>query len=120
MKNNGKYVGKQSRKINRRKFISSSAAAAAAFTIVPRSVMGGLSHTTPNEKVNLAFIGVGDQGMGNLNELMNLDDVEVVAVCDVAKIVDYSRQEFGATAGLDDALRNVEHRYSDRAKFRYF
>lgn len=47
---------------------------------------------------------------------MNLDDVEVVAVCDVAKIVDYSRQEFGGTAGLHNALRNVERRYADRAK----
>ena len=92
------------------------ARSAAAFTILPRSVLGATGNPAPSQKINLAFIGVGDQGMGNLNELMKLDDVEVVAVCDVAKIVDYGKQEFGGTAGLDDALRAVEQRNEDRAK----
>ncbi|MFC1783950.1 hypothetical protein ACFL02_10295, partial [Planctomycetota bacterium] len=40
MEINGKNVRRQDRKITRRKFISSSAAAATAYTIVPRSVLG--------------------------------------------------------------------------------
>ena len=87
MKFDGDKIRLQNRKLTRRTFMASSAAA--AFTIVSRSVHGGVTRPAPSERINLAFIGTGDQGMGNLNNLLNLEDVEVVAVCDVAKIVDY-------------------------------
>jgi predicted dehydrogenase len=69
----------KNKKISRRDFIG-GAAAAAAFTIVPRHVLGGPRHIPPSEKLNIAGIGVGGQGAGDLG---NLSSQNIVALCDV-------------------------------------
>ena len=51
---------KNSVNFTRREFLG-TVAAAAAFTIVPRSVLGGPGYTAPSDMVNLAGIGVGSQ-----------------------------------------------------------
>ena len=56
------------KKINRRDFISYTGSAM-AFTIIPRSVLGGTGYVAPSDKINLGLIGVGMQQMG---ELVNL------------------------------------------------
>ena len=94
--------------MTRREFLGSSATTAAALTVIPPSVLGRAKKPAPSERVNIAFIGTGDMGMGNLNDLIRLPDVEVVAVCDVAQVVDYSHVEFGGKAGLKVALETVE------------
>ncbi|MDZ7739777.1 MAG: Gfo/Idh/MocA family oxidoreductase [Bacteroidales bacterium] len=67
--------------ISRRSFIGKTTAAAAGLTVIPSSVVSGLGHTPPSDKLNIAGIGIG--GMGNAN-LMKLKDKEnIVAVCDV-------------------------------------
>jgi predicted dehydrogenase len=53
---------------------------AAAFTIVPRHVLGGAGHVAPSEKLNIAGVGLGDMGPGNLR---NLESENIVALCDV-------------------------------------
>ncbi|MGD8452117.1 MAG: Gfo/Idh/MocA family oxidoreductase [Phycisphaerae bacterium] len=63
----------------RREFLAAGAAAA-AFTIVPRHVLGGPQHTPPSEKLNIAGIGIG--GMGAVN-LGNVASENIVALCDV-------------------------------------
>jgi predicted dehydrogenase len=65
---------------NRRKFIKTAASAAAAFTIVPRHVLGGPGFTAPSDKVNVAAIGAGGKGRGNVNAVASQN---VVALCDV-------------------------------------
>ena len=70
-----------SSEINRRKFLA-NAAAATAFTIVPRHVLGGPQFVAPSDKITLAYIGVGTQGIRELMELLPSPDVQVVAVCD--------------------------------------
>lgn len=67
------------KRISRRDFIG-AAATAAAFTIVPRHVLGGSGNTPPSEKLNIAGIGVGGQGAGDLG---NLSSQNIVALCDV-------------------------------------
>jgi len=67
---------------SRRKFLR-GLAAGATFTIVPRIVLGGKGHVPPSEKTTLALIGMGGQGHMNLFNFLQLDDVQVVAVCDV-------------------------------------
>ena len=52
---------KKKRSISRREFIGKTAAAA-AFTIVPRYVLGGNGYTAPSDKLNMACIGVGGMG----------------------------------------------------------
>ena len=66
--------------LNRRDFIS-GAAAVAAFTIVPRRVLGGKGHTSPNEKLNIAGIGIGGMGKNNVNAVAETENI--VALCDV-------------------------------------
>ncbi|MHC4660026.1 MAG: Gfo/Idh/MocA family protein, partial [Planctomycetota bacterium] len=66
-------------RMNRRVFLLSTTAAA-AFTIVPRHVLGGPEHTPPSEKLNIAGIGVGGVGKTNLE---NLSSENIVALCDV-------------------------------------
>src|SRR4030042_5088719 len=67
-------------KITRRDFIGGAAAAMAAFTIVPRSVLGGAGNVPPSEKLNIAGIGVGGMGANNLKACENEN---IVALCDV-------------------------------------
>ena len=67
--------------ISRRSFLSRSAAASAltAFPFIQASAQGG---ATPNEKVNLACCGIGNQGGGDINSLVGSGLCNVVALCD--------------------------------------
>ncbi|MHC1767990.1 MAG: Gfo/Idh/MocA family protein [Verrucomicrobiia bacterium] len=81
--------------MNRRKFLGGAAATAAAFTIVPRHVLGGAGHVAPSEKINSCLIGCGTMGLGHLMNRVRTPDLQVVAVCDPEKdgvnYVDWSR-----------------------------
>ena len=68
--------------LTRRRFAKSAATAATAFTIVPRHVLGGVGHQAPSERVNLAAIGAGGQGGGDINQ-MAAHGANVVALVDV-------------------------------------
>src|SRR5882757_7796743 len=71
--------------VSRREFVTQSAAAAVGFSIVPRHVLGGVGFIPPSDKVNIAFIGVGAQGMRVMLHFLHEPDVQGVAVCDVNK-----------------------------------
>ena len=70
---------KQDRMMSRRDFMG-TAAAAAAFTIVPRSVLGGSGSVAPSDKLNIACIGIG--GMG-ATDVRAVETENIVALCDV-------------------------------------
>lgn len=53
-------------RINRRKFIRQGAAAAAAFTIIPRFALGGKGFIAPSDTLYIAGIGVGGKGETDL------------------------------------------------------
>jgi len=86
--------------LSRRDFIG-GAAAVAAFTIVPRHVLGGPGRTAPSEKLNIAGIGVGGRGAGDLEALSSEN---IVALCDV-------HQKYAA---------NTFKRYPNAKKYRDF
>jgi len=65
--------------VSRRTFLSSTAAAA-AFMVLPRRVLGGAGTPGPNEKLNIAAVGIGGQGAADLGELAGEN---IVALCDV-------------------------------------
>ncbi|MBM3892419.1 MAG: Gfo/Idh/MocA family oxidoreductase, partial [Verrucomicrobia bacterium] len=67
--------------LNRRQFVS-AAAVTAAVSIVPRHVLGGVKHVAPSEKVNIAYIGCGTQGLRQLMPALEKPEINVVAVCD--------------------------------------
>ena len=63
-----------------RRGLMSTAAGVAAFTIVPRHVLGGAGQTPPSEKLNIAGVGIGGQGGADLRALGSQN---IVALCDV-------------------------------------
>ncbi|MDR2138554.1 MAG: Gfo/Idh/MocA family oxidoreductase [Tannerella sp.] len=52
--------------MNRRSFIKSGTLSAAAFTILPRNVLGGTGYTAPSDQISMGLIGCGAQGRGTL------------------------------------------------------
>jgi len=79
MKDQKEITKQQDRKISRRRFMG-GAAVVAAFTIVPRHVLGGPGNTPPSEKLNIAGVGVGGMGKKNLEKC---EGENIVALCDV-------------------------------------
>ncbi len=70
---------------SRRKFLAQTAAAAIGLSIVPRRVLGGAGFVPPSDKVNIAFIGVGAQGLRVMLRFLREPNVQGVAVCDPNK-----------------------------------
>ncbi len=101
--------------MTRRHFLGATGAAAAAFTIVPRHVLGGPGFVAPSKKVNLAMIGVGGQGTFDMSNFLQNEDVQVVAVCDVYKKCDYSKFYFGGFKGWEPAQQLVNEHYAKAA-----
>jgi len=62
-----------------------AAGGAAAFTVVPRHVLGGVGYVPPSEKITLACIGFGTQAIREIGPILASPEVQVVAVCDVEK-----------------------------------
>ncbi len=103
--------------VSRRDFVAgatATAATAAAFTIVPRRVLGGPGHVAPSERVNLGCIGVGGQGTEDMGEFLKDPRAHVVAVCDVRRSADYSAFYFGGTKGREPAKELVNSTYASQ------
>ncbi|MFI5380052.1 MAG: Gfo/Idh/MocA family protein, partial [Tepidisphaerales bacterium] len=75
-------IAKDSR-FSRRQFVGGAAAAAATFTIVPRHCLAAAGQVSPNEKINIATIGVAGQAGWNIDELDKTGQINFVALCDV-------------------------------------
>jgi len=71
----------KTKSVSRRQFLKGSVGAAAAFTIVPRSVLGGPNRTPPSETFGAALIGCGGRSNGTFNA-MGLE-AKKLAMCDV-------------------------------------
>jgi len=74
--------------LTRRQFLATStkavsAVAAANVLMQPGNAAGALRRLSPNEKLNLAFIGVAGRGGDNIGEITGAEDVNVIALCDV-------------------------------------
>src|SRR5262252_6729493 len=91
----------EKKEITRREFVKDAAAAGAAFTIVPRHVLGR-GFTPPSDLLNIAAVGVG--GMGRTN-LINLSSQNIVALCDV----DWGYADKGFD-GLGTGIENLQRR----------
>lgn len=73
-------MSKTRKRVSRRSFLKTGAVSAAAFSIVPAYVVGANGQTPPNEKLNIAGIGIGGMGRGNLRACRSEN---IVALCDV-------------------------------------
>src|SRR5437899_9571014 len=68
----------EDKKISRRALVAGTA----GLMIVPRHVLGGPGYTPPSERLNVAVVGCGGQGMSDAEELI-LGDQNIVALADV-------------------------------------
>jgi predicted dehydrogenase len=96
----------KNKKLSRRGFLKGSAAAAGLCfgipTIVPAHVLGV---EAPSNKITVACIGLGGQGLYNLRGFLHRDDTRIIAVCDCDKT--HLRQ------GLETAKLNADAGYTD-------
>jgi predicted dehydrogenase len=62
--------GSGERDLTRRNFLRTTAVASAAFTIIPSVAMGKkLGHLAPSDTLNVALIGAGNQGAGDISSI---------------------------------------------------
>ncbi|RIK67942.1 oxidoreductase, partial [candidate division KSB1 bacterium] len=80
MKDQTEKSPSQKTTLSRREFLGTSALAAAAFTIVPRHVLGGPGYVAPSDKLNIACVGVGGKGR---SDIASCGTENIVALCDV-------------------------------------
>lgn len=66
--------------MSRRQFMGGAAVASAAFMVLPSHVLGLGGAKSPNEKLNIAGIGIGGQGGHVISQLTGEN---IVALCDV-------------------------------------
>ena len=96
---------KPKKNMNRRELLGSAAVSSIAFTVVPRHVLGGRSYVAPSDKVTVANIGCGTQGLREMPGMLENPDVQVVAVCDPNKFttdyIDWSSN------GIRNGIRNT-------------
>ena len=85
----------EQKKVSRREFIKTSAAATAVLAtplILPRSVFGA------NERIRVAVLGVNGRGKDHIKGMMNQPDVQVVTLCDPDSSISAQRaKEFEQT-----------------------
>ncbi len=65
--------------LSRREFVKKSIAAAAALTIVPRTVLARSGSPAPSDQLTRAIVGLGGMGLGHIK----YEDGRLLAVCDV-------------------------------------
>ena len=103
--------------ISRRRFLG-AAGLAAACSIVPRHVLGGEGRVAPSDKITLAAIGTGGQGLQNVMALLQFPEIQVVAVCDVERERDgyiswnWSQGKAQHVAGREPARQAVDAHYA--------
>ncbi len=61
------------RNVSRRSFLGTASMATAAFTIVPAHVLGGKGRTAPSDMVNVACIGIANQGNVDIQQIASPD-----------------------------------------------
>lgn len=93
--------------MRRRDFLKTApfaAAGAACFpTIVRASALGRAGRPAPSDRIVMAGIGFGMQGIPNMRNFLENGDVQWVAVCDVDR------------GHLEEARRTVDDHYGNRA-----
>lgn len=88
----------QQERVTRRRFVASAAGAALGAMVVPRHVLGGPGYPAPSDRLNVAVVGCGGQGLINAAELVAGGE-NIVALADV---------------DFDLVNRNVARRVTDR------
>jgi len=78
-----KEAPQSSSALSRRDFIRTAGSALAGLTIVPRYVLGGPGRIAPSETIQVAGIGVGGVGRGQINSISQQAGTNIAFLCDV-------------------------------------
>ena len=98
---------------SRRKFIKNSALATGTFFIVPRHVLGR-GYVAPSDRLNLAAIGAGGKGYGDISNASDNGVNNVVALCDVdSNAAKRAREAFPKAKFYKDFRRMLEEMDKD-------
>jgi predicted dehydrogenase len=100
--------------LSRRQFLGRTATAVAAFSVVPRHVLGGPKFVAPSEKVNIAIIGCGGQGRTNTRTLFNEPDAQVIAVADPIESENLDAYYYKGNGGRLPVKAEIEKHYSEK------
>ena len=88
----GQTLSGSTNRISRRHFLAgTSVAALAGISVVPRYVLGAGDQPAPSERINLAGVGIGGVGHGQLQELAKAG-FQIAALCDVDEV--YAKKTF--------------------------
>ncbi len=100
-------------KTTRRSFLQTTAAAVTT-TIVAPHVLGGPKYVAPSDKVNVALVGAGGQGLSNMRALFREPDAQVIAVAD--PIESYSLEAFyyKGEGGRQPGRALIEKNYGEK------
>src|SRR6185437_3918283 len=106
------------RSINRRDFVKGSAAAGIGFWVAGRGAWARGEApaivTSPNEKLNVGFIGTAGRAGADLHDTAGTGLVNVVALCDVDdKNLDRAGQEFSKAQKYNDFRKLLEQKDID-------
>lgn len=71
--------------ITRRQFLTATAVAITAPTIIPASALGQGNKPAPSERITMGVVGWGMMGPGNTDAFLGQKDCQVVAACDLDK-----------------------------------
>jgi hypothetical protein len=71
--------------LSRREFVKKTAASGLAMSIIPAHVLGGPGRIAPSDKLNVALIGCGHNGLDLLNIFIKRPDLNYISVVDPNK-----------------------------------
>ncbi len=109
-------------KPNRRSFLKNSSLLASgvliAPTIIPNTALGKRSgHIAPSDRINLAFIGAGNQAGNDARGFLRDERVQITTICDVNE--ESSGYWNGAVAGRNHLIKVVQEAYTEKYGRKY-
>src|SRR5687767_15043559 len=109
------------KKTNRRSFLKTTAVAAstvfAAPILIPGSALGKNGHIAPSERINLAFIGAGNQAENDVGGFLGDERVQITTICDVNK--ESTGYWNGKVGGREFIMKKVDSFYSEKYGKKY-
>jgi predicted dehydrogenase len=100
--------------VSRRHFLGATATTVAAFSLVPRHVLGGAGFVAPSAKVNIAIIGCGGQGRTNCRALFNEADAQIIAVADPIESFSLEAFYYKGMGGRKPVKAEIEAHHSKK------
>lgn len=86
-------------------------------TIIPASALGKNGYIAPSERINIAFIGAGNQAGNDVKSFLPDERVQITSVCDVNKLS--AGYWNGKVAGREFIMQVVDDFYSEKSGKKY-